>query len=86
MADGCAVRGELQSDRMSRFESACWYALGHLPAWRPFVVRRDVRRGVETQARDDRVSVAVARVDGDPFASAALAVLAKFSGANRRFQ
>lgn len=62
---------------MSRFESAGRYALGHLPSWRPLVVVRYVGRGIEAQSGDDRVSVTVTRVNRDPFAAAALAVLAK---------
>lgn len=46
----------------------------------------DVRRRVETQPSNDCVGVTVARVDGNPFAAAALAVLAKFRRADRRFQ
>ena len=49
-------------------------------------MRSEIWRGVEAQPRDDGVSVAVTRVNCDPFATAALAVVAKLSGADRRFQ
>ena len=49
-------------------------------------MRSKVWSGVEAQPRDDGVSVAVTCVNRDPFAAAALAVIAKLSGANRRFQ
>ena len=82
----CAIRRELQSDGMPGFESAGRDSLGRLPTRRPLVVCRDVGRSVETQSGDDCVGVTVACVNGDPFAAAALAVLAKFSRADRRFQ
>jgi len=47
---------------------------------------RDVRRSVEPQTRDNRVGVTIARVNRDPLAAAALAILAKFSRTDRRLQ
>ena len=64
-----ARREDLQPNRMPRFETARWHALGGLPTRCPTIVRRNVRCGVESQARDDGVSMAVARVNRDPFAA-----------------
>ena len=63
---------------MTRFESASGNAFGRLPARRPLVMRSYVRRGVESQPGDDGEGVTVTRVNGDPLATAAFAVLAKF--------
>jgi len=40
-------------------------------------VRCDIRCGVESQARDDGVRMAVARVDRDPFAATSFAEVAE---------
>ena len=82
----CAIRRELQSDGMAGFESASRDSLRRLPTRRPLVVRRDVGSSVEAQSGNDRVGVTIACVNGDPFTAATLAVLAKFSRADRRFQ
>ncbi|MEY2526781.1 MAG: hypothetical protein QOE73_1552 [Verrucomicrobiota bacterium] len=72
-----ARREDLQPNRVARFEAACRRTFSYLPTWLPAVVRRDIRCRVEAQARDDRVSMAVARVNGDPFAATALAEITK---------
>jgi len=75
--DLAPARGDLQPDRVARFETAGRGAFGCLPPRRPSVVRGQIRRGVQAQARDDGVSVAVARINRDPFAATAFAELAK---------
>lgn len=77
------MRSDLQPDWVTRFETGRRNAFSRLPTWRPFVVRGQIRRRIESQSGDDRVSVAVARVNRDPFAAAAFSVLAKFRGTNR---
>ena len=77
---------DLQADRVACFETAGGNAFGRLPSWGEFVVLRQIRRGVESQPGNDRVSVAVARVNRDPFAAPAFAILAKFRGTDRRFE
>lgn len=64
-----ARREDLQPNRVPRFETCRRHAFGCLPTGLPSIVRRDIRCRVEPQARNDRVSVAVARVDRDPFAA-----------------
>jgi len=63
---------------MSGFETAGWDALGGLPTRGPFIMCRNVRCRIQTKAGYDRVSVAAARVNSDPFAAAAFPVPAKF--------
>src|SRR5436853_5216372 len=72
-----ARREDLQPDRMPRFETARRHAFGCLPAGLPTIVRRNIRCGVESQTRDDGVSVAVARVNRYPFAAAMFAEIAE---------
>ena len=72
-----ARREDLQPNRVARFEAACRRPFSYLPAGLPAVVRRDIRCRVKAQARDDGVSMAVARVNGDPFAATALAEITK---------
>ena len=86
MIDLGATRGDLQPDWVSRFESGRGNAFARLPTRRPFVMRGQIRRRVQTQTGDDRVGVAIARVDRDPLAMTAFTVLAKFGRADRRFQ
>lgn len=69
---------------MARFEAG-GLARGGLPARRPFVVRVDIRSGVEPEAGDHRKSMAIARVDRDPPSIAALTKTPKIGGAHRRF-
>ena len=77
---------ESQSDRVPRFETSRRHAFGCLPAGRPTVVRCDIRCGVESQARDDGVSMAVARVNCDPFAATSFAEVAELGRADRRLE
>ena len=81
-----AAEGDLQPNRVARFETGCRNAFACLPTRRPFVVRGQIRRRIQTQTRDDRISVPVARVNRDPLAAPPLTVIAKFGGADRRFQ
>jgi len=71
---------------MTRFESAKGDAFRRLPAGRPLVVRRDVRRRVESQSGDDRIRVAVARVNRDPFPATALTIFSKIRRTDRRLE
>ena len=84
MFDLDARRGDLQPDGVSRFESGRRNAFACLPTGRPLVMRSQIRRCVQTQARDDRVGMTVARVNRDPSAAAAFTVLAKFRRTDRR--
>ena len=60
-------------------------AIGGLPARRPTVTGIIILwRGIESQPGNDSKSVALACIDGYPFASAALTVLAEFGRAHRR--
>jgi hypothetical protein len=77
--DFCA---DLQPHRMPCFEAA-WRTIGGLPARRPVSGIIIVWRGIESQPGDNGKSMAVACVNGDPFATAALPVPAKFSRAHR---
>src|SRR6185436_4828363 len=86
IVDLAAESGDLQPDRVARFETARRHALGNLPAGLPAIVRRDVRRRVQAQARDDRVSVAVARVNRDPFTASSLTEVAELGRANGGFE
>ena len=71
------------TDRMARFETACRDTLRYLPSRLPTIMRGQIRRSIEPQPRDDGVSVTIARVNRDPFATSALPILAKFRGADR---
>ena len=73
-----ATREDLQPNRVPCFETPRRHAFGCLPAGRPTVMRRDVRRRVQSQPRDDGVSVSVARVNRDPFAASAFAEISEF--------
>jgi len=66
----------LQADGMPRVKTARWPVNG-LPARRPFAVVVVVGRRVQSQPGNDCKGVTVPRVDGDPFARAALAVAAE---------
>ena len=61
---------------MPRVKTARW-PVNSLPAWSPFAGVTIVRRSVEAQPGNNCEGMTVAGVDGDPFASAALAVAAK---------
>ena len=78
--DFCA---DLKTHGMPCFEAA-WRTIGGLPARRPVPGIIVVWRGIESQPGDNGKSMAVACVNGDPFATAALPVPAKFSRAHRR--
>jgi len=75
-------RADLQPHRMPCFEAA-WRTIGGLPARRPVPGIIVVWRGIESQPGDNGKSMTVACVNGDPFATAALPVPAKFSRAHR---
>ena len=62
---------------MPWFKPAGW-PINSLPTGRPLAGVTIVWRGVESQPGNHGKGVTLARVDGDPFASAALAVAAKF--------
>ena len=66
----------LQPDGMPRVETTRRPISG-LPARRPFAGVTIVRRGIESKSGNDGEGVTLACVNGDPFASAALAVAAK---------
>src|SRR5437879_427119 len=66
----------LQADGMPRVKTARW-PVNSLPAWSPFAGVMTVRCSVEAQSGNNCKGVTLARVDGDPFASAAFAVAAK---------
>ena len=70
-------RAELQSDRMSCIKAAR-RPINGLPTRRPFAGVMIVRRCVESHSCNDGKRVTFSRVDGDPFARAALAVAAEF--------
>ena len=61
---------------MPRVKTARW-PIGSLPARRPFAGVTIVRRGIQSKSGNNGEGVTLACVDGDPFASAALAVAAK---------
>lgn len=65
-----------QPDGMSRVKTAR-RSINSLPAWRPLAGIIIVRRGVESQPGDNGEGMTLARVNGDPFASAALSVAAE---------
>jgi len=69
-------RAELQSDRMSCIKAAR-RPINGLPARSPFTDVMIVRRRIESQSRNDGESMALPRIDGNPFAGATLAVAAK---------
>lgn len=48
MTDLAVVGGDLQPDWVTRLESGRGQALARLPARRPFIMRRDIRRSVQT--------------------------------------
>ena len=77
IVDLAAKPGGLQPDRVTRFEPAGWHPLRELPSRLPTVMRRQIRGRVETEARDDGVSVTVTRVNRDPFAATALTEVTK---------
>ena len=81
----CRVEKKLQAERMSRFETAGWDAFGQLPSRRPFIMRGNIRCRVQPQPCDDGVSVTAPRINGDPFAPAALTEATKFRRADWRF-
>ena len=66
----------LQADGMSCVKPPRW-AVNGLPARRPFAGVTIEWCCIQSQSGNDCEGVTVARVDGDPFASAALAVAAK---------
>ena len=86
ITDLAAISGNLQSDWVTRFETAGRNAFGYLPTGLPAIVRGKVGRGIEAQACDDGVSVTVPRVNRDPFAATAFAEIAKFGRVDRRLQ
>jgi len=55
-----------------------------LPAWRPATGIIIVRGGIESQPGNDGKRVALTCIDGDPFASAASAIMAQVPWAHRR--
>ena len=67
----------LQANGMSGIKPERWPING-LPPRRPFADVTIVRRRIEPQSCNHSEGVALTRVDGDPFARAALAVAAKF--------
>ena len=66
----------LQADRMSCVKPPRW-AVNGLPARRPFAGVTIEWCCIQSQSGNDCERVTLARVDGDPFAKAALAVAAK---------
>jgi hypothetical protein len=67
---------DLQPDRMPRVETA-WRPIDRLPTRRPFAGVTVIWSGIESQPGNDCERVALARVNGDPFAEAAFAITAK---------
>jgi len=67
----------LQPYGMPRIKTARW-AIDGLPARRPFAGVTIEWRCIQSKPGNDREGVTIARVNGDPFARAAIAVAAKF--------
>jgi len=73
---------ESQPNRMSRLKSA-WRPINRLPSRRPFAGVTIVWGSVEPQPGNDCERVTFARVDRDPFASAAFTITAKLRWTDR---
>ena len=73
---------QLQIDGMSRVKAAR-RTINRLPARRPFAFVTVVRRRIESEPGNHGEGMAFARVDGDPFAGAAVSVTAELGRTHR---